>query len=143
MQTQERKSREQAVISGKAYWQKLDKTDEYSGKHQIDIGNISDKDVKLLESKGVKLKEKEGHPSGGPFIVARTIRKVPVIDKDKNVFDADKNLIGNGSDIKAKISFNNDHPMVNQYGTSLYLNKVQVVNLVEYIGDSGDDSDFD
>ena len=142
MAQQEKRTYEKAVISGKAYWQKLNKTDEYSGKYQLDIGNIPAADVKLLESKGVKLKEKEGHPSGGPFVVARTTRKVPVMDVEKNNFDVDNIMIGNGSSIKAKISFNQDHPMVNQYGTSLYLNKVQVISLVEYSG-GDDDSDFD
>ena len=64
------------------------------------------------------------------------------MDVEKNSFDADNTLIGNGSSIKAKISFNKDHPMANQYGTSLYLNKVQVISLVEYSG-GDDDSDFD
>jgi len=133
---------EKAVISGKAYWQKLNKPDEYSNKYQIDLGNIPAADIKLLESKGVKLKEKEGHPSGGPFVVARTTRKFPVMDVEKNVFAAYTVLIVNGSSMQAKLCFNVAHSMVNQYGTSLYLNKVQVISLVEYSG-CDDDSDFD
>jgi len=49
-------------------------------------------------------------------------------------------LIGNGSDVRVRVVPNADHPMADQYGTSLYLNKVQVLSLVEYFG--GDD-DFD
>ena len=48
MPQQEKRTYEKAVISGKAYWQKLNKTDEYSGKYQLDIGNIPAADVKLL-----------------------------------------------------------------------------------------------
>mgnify|MGYP003654760860 CR=1 FL=1 len=136
-----RKEYENGIITGKAYWTKLNKFDEYKDRYQMDIGDLTKDSVKLLESKGVKLKEKEGHVSGGPFVTPHTKRIIPVMDKDKNAIDVMTTLIGNGSEVKARVTFNNDHPFFKEYGTSLWLNKVQVVDLIEFSQD--DDSDFD
>ena len=137
----ETKTYERAVIKGQAYWTKINKVDEYSNKYQMDIGNLEKDTVKLLESKGVQLKTKD-HVSGGPFVIARTARVPAVMDKQRNPFNIETN-IGNGSEVKVRVAFNNDHPMVNQYGTSLYLEKVQVLDLVEFNGSIEVDKDFD
>ncbi len=129
--------RETAVIEGKAYWSKLNKKDEYSDKYQMDIGNLSEETKELLKENGVKVKNKED--DRGDFITARSKFSVPVMDSNKKTFNAET-LIGNGSSVKTRVAFNKSHPMVDKYGTSLYLNKVQVVDLVKY---GNEDSDFD
>ena len=130
--------RETAVIEGTAYWSKLNVKDEYSNKYQMDIGNLSEETKELLKENGVKLKSKE-NDDRGEFITARSKFAVPVMDSDKKPFDSES-LIGNGSSVKVRVAFNKNHPMVDKYGTSLYLNKVQVVDLVKY---GNEDSDFD
>ena len=47
-------------------------------------------------------------------------------------------LIGNGSDVRVKVAFNKDHAFSDKYGTALYLNKVQVIELVQYGKDDFD-----
>ena len=128
-------ARETAVIQGKAYWAKLNTPDEMSGKYQIDVCNLSDVAIASLEKHGVVPKNKDDER--GTFITARSKFDVPVINSDKEGMNG--TLIGNGSDVKVKISFNKDHQMVSQYGTSMYVNKVMVTNLVAY----EEDTDFD
>jgi len=129
--------RETAVIEGTAYWTKLNQKDEYSNKYQMDIGNLSEETKELLKENGVKLKNKDD--DRGEFITPRSKFAVPVMDSNKEPFDSES-LIGNGSSVKARVAFNKSHPMVEKYGTSLYLNKVQIVELVKY---GNEDSDFD
>tara|TARA_R100000963_G_C4632757_1_gene97441 strand:- start:49 stop:465 length:417 start_codon:yes stop_codon:yes gene_type:complete len=130
--------KETAIISGKAFWTKLNRKDEYSDKYQLDVGDLSEKSKEVLTSHGVKLKNK--NDDRGEFITARTQYLVPVIDSDKKVIDSDT-LIGNGSSVRVKIDFNKTHPFVEKYGTSMYLKKVQVTELVEYGRDDFDDDD--
>ena len=130
--------KETAIISGKAFWTKLNRKDEYSDKYQLDVGDLSEKSKEVLTSHGVKLKNK--NDDRGEFITARTQYLVPVIDSDKKVIDSDT-LIGNGSSVRVKIDFNKTHPFVEKYGTSMYLKKVQVTELVEYGGNDFDDDD--
>ena len=130
--------KETAIISGKAYWTKLNRKDEYSDKYQLDVGDLSDKSKEVLTSHGVKLKNK--NDDRGEFITARTQYLVPVIDSDKKTIDRDT-LIGNGSSVRVKVDFNKNHPFAEKYGTSMYLKKVQVTELVEYARDEFDDDD--
>ena len=62
--------KETAIISGKAYWTKLNRKDEYSDKYQLDVGDLSDKSKEVLNSHGVKLKNK--NDARGEFITDRT-----------------------------------------------------------------------
>jgi len=128
-------ARETAVIQGKAYWAKLSTPDSMSDKYQIDVCNLSDVAIASLEKHGVQPKSRDDER--GTFITARSKFDVPVINGDKEGMNG--TLIGNGSDVKVKIGFNKDHPMVSQYGTSMYVNKVMVTNLVAY----EEDTDFD
>ena len=130
--------KETAIISGKAYWTKLNRKDEYSDKYQLDVGDLSDKSKEVLASHGVKLKNK--NDDRGEFITARTQYLVPVIDSDKKSIDRDT-LIGNGSSVRVKVDFNKNHPFAEKYGTSMYLKKVQVTELVEDAKDEFDEDD--
>ena len=130
-------ARETAVISGKAFWTKLNRKDEYTEKYQMDICELSEKSKDVLSSHGVNLKNKED--DRGEYVTARSKYIVPIIDTDKRPVDQET-LIGNGSEVKAKVAFNKTHGFVEKSGTSLYLSKVQVVNLVEF---KKRDTDFD
>jgi|TARA_R110002020_G_scaffold22837_1_gene76667 hypothetical protein len=126
------------IIQGKAYWTKLKAPDEYSDKYQLDVGNLSQQSKKVLLDNGVKLKDKDD--DRGEFVTPKSKFEVTAMDADKTPIDVQTTLIGNGSDVRVRVVPNSTHAMVDQYGTSLYLNKVQVINLIEYAG--GDD-DFD
>tara|TARA_R110000744_G_scaffold144841_1_gene256975 strand:- start:3795 stop:4214 length:420 start_codon:yes stop_codon:yes gene_type:complete len=126
------------IIQGKAYWTKLKVPDEYSEKYQLDVGNLSQRSKKTLLDNGVKLKDKQD--DRGEFVTPKSKFEVTAMDADKAPIDIQNTLIGNGSDVRVRVVPNPDHPMVDQYGTSLYLNKIQVLTLVEY---SGGDNDFD
>jgi len=150
--------KEKGVISGKAYWTHLHQHDDYNNRYQIDIGNLSDDSVELLESNGVKIKppvNRNGkeHVSGGPYVVPHTKFKkkdtdpeeypdgligITILDENKKAFDIMNVRIGNGSDVKARVTFNKDHPFAEEWGTSLWLDKVQVTNLVSYDEEGGD-----
>ena len=132
-------ARETAVIQGKAYWAKLSTPDQMSEKYQMDVCNLSDITIASLKKHGVKPKNRDDER--GEFITARSKFDVPVINSDKEGMNG--TLIGNGSDVKVKISFNKDHQMVSQYGTSMYLNKVMVTNLVDYQKDTDFDTEGD
>ena len=132
-------ARETAVVQGKAYWAKLNTPDQMSEKYQMDICNLSDIAIASLKKHGVIPKNKDDER--GEFITARSKFDVPVVNSDKE--DMNGTLIGNGSDVKVKIGFNKDHPMVSQYGTSMYLNKVMVTNLVAYQKDTDFDTEGD
>ena len=127
--------REAAIISGKAFWSKLDRKDGFSDKYQMDIGDLSEESKELLTTNGVIFKNK--NDDRGEFVTARTRYDVPVMNSDKEPMER-STLIGNGSEVRVKVAFNKNHAFVDKYGTSLYLNKVQVINLVEY----GNDDDF-
>ena len=132
-------ARETTVIQGKAYWAKLSTPDSMSDKYQIDVCNLSDDTLDNLKKHGVIPKNRDDER--GTFITARSKFDVPVINGDKEGMNG--TLIGNGSDVKVKIGFNKDHPMVSQYGTSMYLNKVMVTNLVAYERDTDFDTEGD
>ena len=127
--------KETAIISGKAFWTKLNRKDEFSDKYQMDIGNLSEESKELLTTNGVIFKNK--NDDRGEFVTARTRYDVPVMNSDKEPMER-STLIGNGSSVRVKVAFNKNHAFVDKYGTSLYLNKVQVIDLVEY----GNDDDF-
>jgi len=150
--------KEKGVISGKAYWTNLHKHDDYNNRFQVHIGNLSDDSVEVLEKNGVKIKpfvnsNGKEHTSGGPYVVSHTkfakkdsvseqfpngIVGINVLDENKNPFDVSNTRIGNGSDVKVRVTYNKDHPFIEEWGTSLWLDKVQVTNLVSFDEDDGD-----
>jgi len=129
-------AKETAVITGKAFWTKLNRKDELSQKYQMDICELSEDNKDMLISHGVHIKNKED--DRGDFVSPKSKYIVPIMDTSKNPVDPET-LIGNGSDVKVKVIFNKTHGFIDQSGTSMYLNKVQLINLVEY----KTDTDFD
>lgn len=128
-------ARETTMLAGKAYWTKLNTPDKMSEKYQMDICNLSEETLQKLKKHGVKPKNKEDDREW--FITAKSKFEVPIINHDKEGMNG--TLIGNGSAVKVKITFNKDHPLISELGTSMYLNKVMVTNLIPY----GNDDDFD
>tara|TARA_R110000751_G_scaffold3702_3_gene17531 strand:- start:1295 stop:1741 length:447 start_codon:yes stop_codon:yes gene_type:complete len=132
-------TKESLIVTGKAFWSKLNKVDEMSNKFQIDVCSLSPDMQNKLKAHGVHIKHKDD--DRGSFITARSKFEVAVIDAENHPMDRMTN-IGNGSDVKVRVTFNKDHPMLADKGTAMYANKVKVVTLVEY-EDGFDDDDWD
>ena len=152
---------EKGVISGKAYWTHLHKYDDFNDRYQVDVGDLSKESVTLLEKNGVKIKpfvnsKGKEHISGGPYVVTHTkfqkrdsvstenpkgVIGISVLDQEKNPFDVMNVRVGNGSGIRVKVKFNKDHPFSKEWGTSLWLEKVQVTNLIPFEDSNGQDDD--
>ena len=130
-----------SFISGKAYWASVvapNTTFDSDGTWKIDVCDMNEKSLATVKEDGLTIKNKDD--DRGEFVTAKTRYNVPVMNSDKELMDADT-LIGNGSDVRVKVAFNKDHAFSDKYGTSLYLNKVQVIELVQYGKDDFDDDD--
>jgi len=85
--------------------------------------------------------EETGETTGRFIIKFKSKYAVNVFDALKNKIEFDSNKIGNGS--KVRVSFSMQKYTQREGGLALYLNAVQVVNLVEYSGGSAEDFGFD
>ncbi len=128
---------EQFVISGKIFYLQARTPNELSGKYQADLAIDTDTAVKLRQL-GIDIKNKGD--DRGDFVTLKasatlkdgTERKGPkILDIDKNEIPEDI-LIGNGSDVKV-ITHAFSWKFKGKTGTSLGLDTVQVLNLVQYI----------
>ena len=133
-------AKENLIVRGKAHWAKLNRVDQMSNKYQMDIGSLSAGMIEKLKLHNVKIKNKGD--DRGDFVTARSQFEVVLWDKNNQAMDLKTN-IGNGSDVKVRVTFNKNHPMVEEKGTAMYLQKVKVLNLVEYVDDFDDDDDDD
>lgn len=116
------------------------------GLWRVDI-YASDAELKELEAMGVPIKEndKEGDPMfGKKFAYAKrksksqagtAISPPTVVDSKRNAFSG---LIGNGSVCNVRVSIY-DWTYLKKSGKNIWLEAIQVVDLVEYGGDSGFD----
>ena len=132
-----------SVISGEAWFAWITKPSTMfkpEGEWIINVANLDAKNKKLAEAEGLNVRN--GHNTIPGHYVKLTQsttdfngapRLVEVVDADRNPFSRDK-LIGNGS--KVNVSYRPSKYMSRQTGeeaTKGWLNKVQVVDLIEYI----------
>ena len=134
-----------SVINGKAYWASItspNTTFDSDGVWTIDVGNLDEKNKKIVESDGLAVKNK-GDDRGDFITIKRNVKR-----KDGNmnnaplVLDAQKRtimntLIGNGSTVNVLYT-TYEWKFKGRAGVSADLKKVQVVNLVPYQGDADD-----
>tara|TARA_R100000687_G_C6409997_1_gene145986 strand:- start:429 stop:926 length:498 start_codon:yes stop_codon:yes gene_type:complete len=127
------------VVSGKAYWAKLDKAqnpfDPQKPRWSIDVA-LNAEGVKFMKAKGVPIKNKED--DRGKFVTmykdqflsnGSELPKPRLMDSKKN--DISGTLIGNGSLVK--VSFQDrEWKMNNRTGVRAVLKDVQVLDLVDY-----------
>ena len=128
-----------AVISGKAYWAKLDQAqnpfDSTKPRWSIDVSLNAD-GVKTMKSHGVPIKDKDD--DRGKFVTmykdqflnnGSELPKPRLLDSQKN--DISGTLVGNGSLVK--VSFTpREWKMNNRKGVRAVLKDVQVLDLVSY-----------
>jgi len=121
-------------------WAYLDKTNEMSGKYQVDLCNLSTPAVDALEAMGISVRQKEDK---GFFITCKSNNPIRAYDSDGDVIDGV--VIGNGSKAIAMIS-PYEWKWKGKEGISASLRKLVVDELVAYEGeevsDSGDDDEI-
>ena len=127
------------VVSGKAYWAKLDKAqnpfDQTKPRWSIDV-SLNAEGIKFMKGHGVPIKDKED--DRGKFVTlykdqfltnGSELPKPRLMDSQKN--DISGTLVGNGSLVK--VSFTpREWKMNNRKGVRAVLKDVQVLDLVEY-----------
>ena len=127
------------VVSGKAYWAKLDKAqnpfDQTKPRWSIDV-SLNAEGIKFMKGHGVPIKDKED--DRGKFVTmykdqflnnGSELPNPRLMDSQKN--DISGTLVGNGSLVK--VSFTpREWKMNNRKGVRAVLKDVQVLDLVEY-----------
>ena len=119
------------VIEATVMWAFLDKINDMSGKYQVDLCNLSDKDAKALSALGVSVKENDSKPEKGKFITCKSNYKINVQDRHGSDIEG---IVGNGSKAKALIG-TYTWKFKGKSGTSPTLKKFVITDLVEYTGD--------
>jgi hypothetical protein len=111
-------------------WCQNKEPNEMSGKHQIDLTQLSDAAVEALEAMKIDVKEKEGV---GKYITCKSARPIKVLDVDG---DEIQEKIGNGSKAKCIVS-SYEWKYKNKKGVSPSLQKIVITDLVEFGGGGG------
>lgn len=126
------------VVNGTAFWAQLDKVNQYSGKYQIDVSNLSQKAVEALQEQGIPVKNKGDER--GFFVTCKS--KFPISASDKSGTALDGVSIGNGSGVTAVISSYNWTSPQGKKGVSPNLKKLVVTDLVTYEKDGDEEVDL-
>ena len=126
------------TIKGTVMWAQLEKTNEMSGKYQIDLCELSDAAVAALEALEISVNYKEGK---GSFITPKSQRTIRAYDTDGSIIDG--SVVGNGSEFVATIT-PYDWNFRGKSGVSPNLGRLVITKLEMYEdGDSGDAPDLD
>ena len=130
----------QVQITGKLKWANLAKTNDMSGKFQVDVTELSAADVKALKSIGIvardgKDKEKPD-PEAGMYITPKAGRMVTVVDSKLNPLSlSDIESIGNGTLAQVSVRAY-DYTYKGKSGVGAGLQGVKIKEMVEYSGAS-------
>ena len=129
-------SNENTVVKGTAFWAQLDQINQYSGKYQVDISNLSAPAVEALQERGISVKNKGD--DRGFFVTCKS--KFPIEAADKSGESLQGVKIGNGSGITAVISSYEWTSPQGRKGVSPNLKKLVVTDLKVYEkgGDAGE-----
>jgi len=129
-------SNENTVVKGTAFWAQLDQINQYSGKYQVDISNLSAQAVDALQERGISVKNKGD--DRGFFVTCKS--KFPIEAADKTGESLQGVKIGNGSGITAVISSYEWTSPQGRKGVSPNLKKLVITDLKVYEkgGDTGE-----
>jgi len=125
------------VVNGTAFWAQLDQVNQYSGKYQIDVSNLSQKAVEALQEQGISVKNKGD--DRGFFVTCKS--KFPISASDKTGASLEGVRIANGSGVTAVISSYSWTSPQGKKGVSPNLKKLVVTDLVHY--EKNDDEEVD
>lgn len=115
------------LVEGVAYWASTHKTSDMSGKYEINITNIEDKQIlKQLKEFG-RLKKGEGEHRGdwGYYITPKNRKQPTVYTPEKTLLDPNS-FIPNGSRVKVVVK-----PYTNSMGTFLTFSNVFITEMAE------------
>ena len=129
------------VIKGTAFWCKHNTPSDMSGKYEMELGRLTAKQVKELQSYGAPIKkddaEKDDPNYKGRYIKLISKRKPRAKDAKGNPLPDDLD-IGNGS--KVKVQFNTyEWSYKKKTGVSWGFQGLQLLELVEYSGGGEDE----
>jgi len=110
------------------YWAFLSETNNLSGKYQVDVCNLSDKQVEKLEDEGIKVRTKDD--DRGYFITCKSA-KYPITAYDKNG-DTITVKVANNSKADVLVKPYSWKSPTGQKGTSAGIVKLVVTDLIEY-----------
>jgi hypothetical protein len=127
------------VVKGTAYWAQLEQVNQYSGKYQVDISNLSAPAVEALQERGISVKNKGDER--GFFITCKS--KYPIAANDTAGQSLEGVKIGNGSGITAVVNSYEWTSPQGKKGVSPNLKKLVVTDLVVYDKDGGEGEDVD
>lgn len=116
------------TIKATVFWAELNKTNKFSNKYQVTLGELSDKAVAALEEMGIEVKDKGDEK--GLHIVTKSNYPITAYDNDGGPID-EHTLIGNGSQAVAGIGFY-DWNFRGNKGRSPTLNRLVITDLVAY-----------
>lgn len=122
----------QVIVEGTLEWAHLAKTNEMSGKYQVDVCQLDKKSVKALEDAGLIVQDgkAKGKESKGRYVTPKATRPVTVVDSKKNTFE-DLEAIGNGT--KAKVAIRAfPYNFKGKEGIGAGLQAIQILELMEY-----------
>lgn len=134
----ESNERETLVLSGTMYWAHVIKPSKESGKYQCVI-KVSDKDAERLDDLGIDVKDEQKTGKNekgkdvilkGNFVNAKSSFKPTIVDSKKRELPEDLEL-GNGTKANVAVS-TYDWTFKKKSGTSLNLDGIQVLELVEF-----------
>mgnify|MGYP003134071510 CR=1 FL=1 len=121
----------QVVVQGKVMWQSLDKPNELSGKHQIDLCQLDKDAVKALEATGLEVRDGGAKkPDHGKYITPKANRQVVMVDANKDAWDMEK-LLGNGTLVNCAVRAY-DYDYKGKKGVAAGLQAIQVLEHISY-----------
>lgn len=126
------------AIKATAFWASLKETNKLSGKYQVDLGQLSDQAVELLQSMGIKVKDKGD--DRGKFITAKSQSPIKAYDTDG---DELHEAVGNGSKLKALVGYYDWVSPMGKKGRSPSLTKMVVTDLVVFEKDNSGGGNYD
>lgn len=116
-------------IKADIMWAYLSRTNDMSGKYQVDLCNLSDNAVQALEAMGISVPQKEGK---GYYVTCKSTRQIRAYSKEGEELDGE--IVGNESKAVAMITPYHWN-WKNKEGVSPSLKKLVITDLVEYAGD--------
>ena len=91
------------TVNADLFWACLNERNSMSSKFQVDLCNLSEKDVAALEELGLKVNNKPNKPEQGSYITAKSNYEIKAVDGSGNDVPTDVR-IANGSKAKVIVS---------------------------------------
>ena len=130
-------------ISGELFWSRFmgefnTHFNEDNNRYECTIGNISDKDVKALQSLGIKVKNKEAQ---GNYIVAKSKYLFNPVDDEGNIVSTPVKDFGNGTECVALVQ-SYAHKLSAKHGNAPTIKKLIVTNVKAYVPKVEEEEEF-